>query len=302
MGSMSYVCKSSLDCNFVTSCRNGDWLSTVSRDTSWEIHLLSSLSAHAPPVMHHRIWTCSHPSMCGRNPYRPGHDLHPGSISRHPSAAGLLLLPRSLWSLYVWLQTFVPIRSVNPLLWAVFHDFLCRSVELATGPGFRPRFRSVLFQIRPKTQPALSWRGCYPDLTQTRGFLAGLEPYRGSILRSIALCQFFGSDSVFGFWSNHDMISTYIVQFCQLFHLPQSELWCNQYSLRCCEITGNLIQNSRVFDSDTTNIGRITIPKQGGGRSPNYTQSMHCWCHDTIRTQMLNWSVSCEVEMPGFWW
>jgi hypothetical protein len=38
----------------------------------------------------------------------------------------------------------------------------------------------VWFQTQLKTQLAFSRQGCYPDPTMNRGFLAGLDPGRGS--------------------------------------------------------------------------------------------------------------------------
>jgi len=56
-----------------------------------------------------------------------------------------------------------------------------------------------------------------------------------------------------------------------------------------------------VFDSDSTNIGPIAHLKAArelAAKTPQYTYLL---CHDTIRTQILFWSKSCEFEMPGFW-
>jgi len=62
------------------------------------------------------------------------------------------------------------------------------------------------------------------------------------------------------------------------------------------------MRNSRVFDSDSTSSCRIANLNAGGERAARTAQSTYRSCHDTITTQILNWSQSCEVEMPGFWW
>jgi len=46
----TYVCNSALNCTFIGSFKNGDWLSLVSCDWSAEIYRLSSTSCHPPPV------------------------------------------------------------------------------------------------------------------------------------------------------------------------------------------------------------------------------------------------------------
>ena len=75
-----------------------------------------------------------------------------------------------------------------------------------------------------------------------------------------------------------------------LFHLPVSELWCNQYSLCCYRKPANFASNLMLFHSDSTNIGRIAILNAGGERAAKTAQSTYWTCHDSIRTQKLNWS------------
>jgi hypothetical protein len=60
-------------------------------------------------------------------------------------------------------------------------------VVLATDPGYPASVRvgpgtesPVRVRNHQGIRPALSWRGCYPDRTENRGFLAGLEPDCGS--------------------------------------------------------------------------------------------------------------------------
>jgi len=60
---------------------------------------------------------------------------------------------------------------------------------------------------------------------------------------------------------------TYIVQHEPIFHLPVSELKSDWYSLSDCEIRVDFYRNSRDFDSDSTNIGRIANLKAGGERA-----------------------------------
>ena len=62
------------------------------------------------------------------------------------------------------------------------------------------------------------------------------------------------------------------------------------------------MRKSRVFDSDSTNISRIAHLKAAGERAAKTAQSTCSSCHDTIRTQLLNWGQNGELEMPGFWW
>jgi len=85
---------------------------------------------------------------------------------------------------------------------------------------------------------------------------------------------------------------------------------------------------SRFEICDPTNIGWITVKKHhilckirrfliatqqilvqsknltaGGGRAAKSAQGMYWSCYNTIRTQILNWSQNCELEMPGWgWW
>jgi len=65
-------------------------------------------------------------------------------------------------------------------------------------------------------------------------------------------------------------------------------------------MTRNVQRNSQVVNSGSMNIGRIANLRAGGERGAGTAQSADLSCHDTIRTQILNWSSNCEVEMPGF--
>jgi len=65
-------------------------------------------------------------------------------------------------------------------------------------------------------------------------------------------------------------------------------------------MTPNLTRISRVFDCDSANIGPIANLKAGGERAHKIAQFTYWSCHDTIRTQIVNWSQTCGVEMPGF--
>ena len=88
----------------------------------------------------------------------------------------------------------------------------------------------------------------------------------------------------------------------ELFHLQYSDLQSNSYSLSGCEKRANSKPNSQVFDRNSMNIGRIAYLKAGGEWACKTAQSMYWSRHNMIRTQILNWSQSCEVRMLGFWW
>jgi hypothetical protein len=97
------------------------------------------------------------------------------------------------------------------------------------------------------------------------------------------------------------MFQTSIVQYYLLFHLPHSDLGLDQYSLNRYQITPHCTRNLRIFHSDSTNNGQIGNLNAGSERAGKTGQSTSRTCHDTIRTQILNWRSSCEVEIPGFW-
>ena len=63
--------------------------------------------------------------------------------------------------------------------------------------------------------------------------------------------------------------------------------------LNRCVISPYRNHKLRVFDRDSTNIGRILYLTAGGERAHNTAQLMYWSCHDTIRTQILNWSQTC---------
>ena len=100
-------------------------MSSVSRDPSPEIHLLSSTSRHPPSVIHLRS------SIHMRLRSISGRDLSPDGIhlllsisGRNPSLATIHHPPRS-----IWLQPFVSTMCIIALLWAAFRDFSCSSVS-----------------------------------------------------------------------------------------------------------------------------------------------------------------------------
>jgi len=118
---------------------------------------------------------------------------------------------------------------------------------------------------------------------------------------------FYGSRNVPSNWVSeittyHDMLNTHIVQFLPLFHILLLDLQSDQYSLNRCEMIPYFQRNSRVFDSDSTNISPIPNLTAGGERAVKTAQCTYWLCHGTIRTQFLNWRQNCELEMPGFWW
>jgi len=95
------------------------------------------------------------------------------------------------------------------------------------------------------------------------------------------------------------MVSTYIVQFYPLFHLPLSDLRSDQYWLSCCWKPANLAENMVLFHSDFTNIGQITNLKAGGERAHETAQFTYWPYHNTIITQILNWSQRCRNRIFG---
>jgi hypothetical protein len=68
------------------------------------------------------------------------------------------------------------------------------------------------------------------------------------------------------------MINAQIVQFYALFHLPLSDLRCDEYSLNRCEVKPYMKEKSRVFDHNSTNIGQIAYLKAGGERAHRTAQ------------------------------
>jgi len=95
------------------------------------------------------------------------------------------------WKYIQYREVTIPVTSFQCNEFAVHMVHLA----LATVPGY---LASVRVGTNPKapdrvrnrqvTRPALSWRGCYPDRTETCSFLAGLNPDCGSILRFLQLC------------------------------------------------------------------------------------------------------------------
>ena len=65
------------------------------------------------------------------------------------------------------------------------------------------QFGLVWFQTRPKTRTVLVLAGCYPDRTLNHGFLAVLEPDRGSnfqVAAALALMKYLSSDCILIWW------------------------------------------------------------------------------------------------------
>jgi hypothetical protein len=58
--------------------------------------------------------------------------------------------------------------------------------------------------------------------------------------------------------------------------------------------------NLQVFDSDSTNIGRIANLKVAGERAASTAKSAYTSCRDTIRTEILNWSETSGLAKAGF--
>jgi len=95
---------------------------------------------------------------------------------------------------------------------------------------------------------------------------------------------------------------TRIVQCHEVLDLKYTHLRSNWYTLSSSEITAHVEGMSWVFNSDSKNFGQIANLKAGGKRAGKTAQSAYGPCHDMIRTQILNWSQSYEVEMPGLRW
>lgn len=112
----------------------------------------------------------------------------------------------------------------------------------------------------------------------------------------------FSCNKVSKLWSHPDVISTSIVEFELLFHLPRSYLWSDQYSLNRCEITWCIPRNCRVFDTNSTNMGPIPNLTLGDERPANTAHCMYWSWHDMIRNPIHNWMKHCEHEMPCFRW
>jgi len=68
----------------------------------------------------------------------------------------------------------------------------------------------------------------------------------------------------------------------------------DKYSLSRDWKPANFADIQPVFHSHSTNISRIANLKAGGARVTNAAQFTYWSCHDTIRTQILNWSQSCR--------
>jgi len=86
-----------------------------------------------------------------------------------------------------------------------------------------------------------------------------------------------------------------------LFHFPRSDLGSDWFWLMGSGMRDNFEQNSRVFDCDSVNIGRIAYLKFGGGRAANTAQSTYWTCYNTVRTQIRNCREKSVLAMSGFW-
>jgi len=171
------------------------------------------------------------------------------------------------------------------------------SRELASSPVFGRRFGSVWVITRPKTWTTMSWRVCYPDHTETLCFLAGQDLDRGSILQFLHFWLQFSIWVLIVSW--HDVYVDCAVQ--ADLSPPSFRIEIQLILLSGCQISIDFRWNSRVFNSDSTNIGRIANPKAGGERAAKTAQSANSSCHDTIRTQILNWSKTSRLALTRFW-
>jgi len=69
-----------------------------------------------------------------------------------------------------------------------------------------------------------------------------------------------------------------------------SNLYSDQYSLSRYEITLKITPKSQVFNTYTTNLAHIQNWRPAGERAPKTASFTYRSCHNTIRTQKLNWS------------
>jgi len=92
------------------------------------------------------------------------------------------------------------------------------SVRVGTGTD-----TPVLIRNRQGCRRTVSWRVCYPDRTQNRWFLAGLEPARGSnytVPTALAPIRYLSYDCIMT-WSVRKLFCfslsfTYCIQICNL--------------------------------------------------------------------------------------
>jgi len=175
---------------------------------------------------------------------------------------------------------------------------------LATGPGNPPGVRvltcdSVWFGSRPgqKPDPLLSWQ----VVTQPRHRTSGIWPgWNWTAVPNLRLLQLWLQSSI---WVLIVLWHNQYVDFAELRVLLPPAF---RFAIRLIFVEwmwkrGNSKRNLRVFDCDSTNISQIPYLKGGGERARKTAQSTYWSCHNTMRTQIHNWSQICEVEMPGFW-
>ena len=89
------------------------------------------------------------------------------------------------------------------------------------------------------------------------------------------------------------------MQFEALFHLPLSDMQYHQYSLGCYPKPTNFAWYLPSFHSHSMKISRIAKLKAGSQTTPKTAHSTYWSCHDTIRTQIHNWSQSCRSRKVG---
>jgi len=85
----------------------------------------------------------------------------------------------------------------------------------------------------------------------------------------------------------------------QHIHLAKSDLKSNQQSSTCVDKIPNVRQTCSVFDSELRNMCLIANLWALSERAATAEQYMYWSCYETIRSNLLNWSASCEVDIPG---
>jgi len=162
------------------------------------------------------------------------------------------------------------------------------SGQPASYPGFDSLFSSVLFQTKPKTWPALSWRGLLPGPDRTLRFfgrvLQEAEPHFCE-LSTLAPIKYLSYDHI-TIW----YIRKWCCFACSSTSYPPL---CDPINIRWVAVKWR--RKLSVFRCDPTNIDWITNLRTGGGRACNTTSLTHISYCDTIRTQILNWSKSSEL-------
>jgi hypothetical protein len=129
------------------------------------------------------------------------------SHSSHEIWHRVIVIPcvqQSIWYRPLILYTQCRVRMMSILSVLYTARFSNRCGWPARGLGLDWKNGSVQFQTWLKTEPALSWRCCYPDHTLTCGLLAGFIILQSSFSHT----PNFGSYQGCEFWLYQNMIYT----------------------------------------------------------------------------------------------